>query len=221
MRLSLDVAVALGDTEEERAAADVLASQSASLEVANAQLAAAAAQNPQALARAREALACAPAQSPSDAAEHAARERKADDGLRTAMTTTAFHLAQARQLTVHKILLSRYDALVRGALVSDAFARLWSEQKLEEFKLAQAVSAARFALRHKGRNRLHGATRALAAAITALVAERAERDKLGRDKLGRAVNELFADVSAMSISPQPVTLSDCSADCGATTLRHP
>jgi hypothetical protein len=38
--LPLDVAAALGDTEEERAAADVLVSQSAVLEVANAQLAA-------------------------------------------------------------------------------------------------------------------------------------------------------------------------------------
>jgi hypothetical protein len=36
------------------------------------------------------------------------------------MTTTAFRLAQARQLTVRKILLSRFDALVRGARVSDA-----------------------------------------------------------------------------------------------------
>ncbi len=35
LRLPLDVAAALGDTEEERAAADVLASQSASLEAAN------------------------------------------------------------------------------------------------------------------------------------------------------------------------------------------
>ncbi len=81
---------------------------------------------------------------------------------------------------MRKILFSRFDALVRGALVSDAFARLFSEQRLEEFKLAQAESAARFALRHNGQNRLQGATRALAAAITALVAERAERDKLER-----------------------------------------
>jgi hypothetical protein len=57
LRLPLDVAAALGDTKEERAAADVLASQSASLEAANAQLAAAAAQTPQELALAREALA--------------------------------------------------------------------------------------------------------------------------------------------------------------------
>ncbi len=46
----------------------VLASQSASLEAANAQLAAAAVQTPQELARAREALARAPAQLLSDAA---------------------------------------------------------------------------------------------------------------------------------------------------------
>jgi hypothetical protein len=212
LRLPLDVAAAVGDTEEERAAADVLASQSASLEAANAQLAAAAAQTPQALARARENLACAPAQSPSDAAAHAAREREADAALRAATTTTAFRLAQARQLTVRKMLLSRYDALVRGARVSDSFARLFIGQRLEEFKLAQAESAARFALRHNGQNRLQGATRALAAAIAALVAERAERDKLER-----AVNKLFADVSEMSISPQPVTLPACSAEGGATT----
>ena len=99
--------------------------------------------------------------------------------------------------------------------MSDAFARLLSGQRLEEFKLAQAESAARFALRHNGQepaDRLLGATRALAAAITALVAERAERDKLEC-----AVNKLFADSSAMSISPQPVTLSACSAESGATT----
>ncbi len=47
--------------------------------------------------------------------------------------------------------------------------------------VAQAESAARFALRHNGQNRLLGATRALAATITALYAERAERAE--RDKL--------------------------------------
>ncbi len=94
------------------------------------------------------------------------------------MTTPAFRLAQARQLTVRKILSSRFDALVRDARVSDAFARLLSGQRLEEFKLAQAESAARFALRHNGQepaDRLVGATRALATAIMALVAEHAER----------------------------------------------
>jgi hypothetical protein len=63
------------------------------------------------------------------------------------MTTTAFRLAQARQLTVREMLLSRFDALVRGALASDAFARLLSEQMVDEFKLAQAESAARFGSR--------------------------------------------------------------------------
>ncbi len=215
LRLPLDVAAALGDTEKERAAADVLASQSARFEAANAQLAAAAVQTPHELARAREALARAPAQSPSDAAACAAREREADAALRAAMTTPAFRLAQARQLTVRKILFSRFDALVRGAGVSDAYAQLFSGQRLEEFKLAQAESAARFALRHNGQepaDRLQGATRALAAAISALVAEHAERDKLER-----AVNKLFVDASAMAISPQPDTLSACSAESGATT----
>ncbi len=116
---------------------------------------------------------------------------------------------------MRKILFSRFDALVRDAGVSDAFARLFSGQRLEEFKLAQAESAARFALRHNGQgpaDRLLGATRALAAAITALVAERAERDKLDC-----AVKRLFIDASAMSIPPQPVTLSVCSAESGATT----
>ncbi len=215
LRLLLDVAAALGDTEEERAAADVLASQSASFEAANAQLAAATVRTPQELTRAREALARAPAQSPSDAAAHAARERKADAALRAATTITAFRLAQARQLTVRETQFSRFDALVRGARVSDAFARLFSRQRLEEFKLAQAESAARFALRHNGREPadcLLGATRALAAAIPALVAERAERDKLEC-----AVKNLFSETLAMSISPQPVTLSDCSAQSDATT----
>jgi hypothetical protein len=104
---------------------------------------------------------------------------------------------------------------VRDARVSDAFVRLFSEQRLEEFKLAQAESATRFALRHNGQepaDRLLGATRWLAAAITALVAEHAERDKLEC-----AVNKLLADASAMSISPQPDTLSACPAESGATT----
>jgi hypothetical protein len=199
LRLPLDVAAALGVTQEERDAADVLMSQSASFE-ADVQLAAAVAQTPEELARTREALARAPAQSPSDAAPYTAREREADAALLAAMTTTAFRLAQARQLIVRKILFSRFDALVRGARVSDAFARLFSGQRLDEFKLAQAESAARFALRHDGQkpaDRLLGATRALAAAITALVAERAERDKLEC-----AVKKLSADSSAMSISPQ-------------------
>jgi hypothetical protein len=213
LRLPLDVAAALGDTEAERAAADVLASQSASLEAANAELAAV--QTPEEFARAREALARAPAQSPSDAAPYAAREHEADAVLRAATTITAFRLAQVRQLIVRKILFSRFDALVRGAGVSDAFARLFSGQRLEEFKLAQAESATRFALRHNGQeptDRLLGATRALAAAITAVVAESAERDKLDC-----AVENLFADASAMSISPQAVTLSACLAESGATT----
>jgi hypothetical protein len=190
-------------------------SQSASFEAANVQLAAAVAQTPQALERAREALARAPAQSTSDVAAHAAREREADAALRAAMTTSAFRLAQARQLTVRKILFSRFDALVRDAGVSDAFARLFSGQRLEKFKLAQAESAARFALRHNGQepaDRLLGATRALAAAITALVAERAERDKPEC-----VVGKFFAGASAMSISPQPVTLPASSAESGATT----
>jgi ankyrin repeat protein len=196
LRLPLDVAAALGDTEEERAAADVLASQSAVLDAANAQLAAAAAQTPEELTRASEAL----ARAPSDDAAYAAQERKADAALRAATTITTFRLAQARQLIVRNILFSRFDALVRGAGVSDEFARLFSGQRLEEFKLTQAESAARFALLHNGQepaDRLLGATRALSAVITALVAERAERDKLEC-----AGSELFADASAMSISPR-------------------
>jgi hypothetical protein len=105
------------------------------------------------------------------------------------------------------------DALVRGARVSDDFAALLIAQRLEEYKFAQAESAARFALRHNGQNRLHGATRALAAAITALRAERTERDKLER-----AVNKL--EISAMSISPQPVTLSACSTTSGAKIRKQ-
>ena len=162
LRLPLDVAAALGDTEEERAAAYVLASQSASLEAANVQLASAAVQTPEELSRAREAL----ANEVPDAAAHAAREREVDAALRAATTTTAFRLAQTRQLIVRKILFSRFDALVRGAQVSEDFAASFSAQRLEEFKLAQAESAARFALRHYGQNRLQGATRALEAAIT-------------------------------------------------------
>jgi hypothetical protein len=118
------------------------------------------------------------------------------------MTTTAFRLAQARQLTVHKILLSRSEALVRGARVSDDFAALFIAQRLEEFKLAQAESAARFALRHNGQepaDRLLGATRALAAAITVLLDAREKCDKLEREKFERAVSELFRDASTMSI----------------------
>jgi hypothetical protein len=89
LRLPLDVAAALGDTLEERAAADVLASQAASFEAAEAKLAAVAVE----LARAREALARAPAQPPSDTAAYAAREREADAALRAATTITAFRLA--------------------------------------------------------------------------------------------------------------------------------
>jgi ankyrin repeat protein len=158
--LPLDVAAALGDTEEERAAGNALASQSALLEEANAKLAAVS--TPEKFSRAREAIAN-DVQTPSEAA----REREADAALRAAMTTTEFRSAQARQLIVRKILFSRSDALVRGAGISDAFAQLFITQMLEEFKLAQAESAVRFALRHNGQNRLLGATRALETAITA------------------------------------------------------
>ena len=171
--LPLDVAAALGDTEEERAAADVLVSQSALLEVANAHLAAAAMQTPQELARACEVLACAHVQSPSDAASYTAREREADAALRAAVSMTAFRLAQAHQLTIRMIFFHRFHELVLGAQVSDAFQQIFIVQRLQEIKLAQAESAASFALRHNGQepaDRLLGATRALATAITALVA---------------------------------------------------
>ncbi len=59
-------------------------------------------------------------------------------------------------------------------------------------------------------DRLLGATRALAVAISALVAERAEHNKPEC-----AVKKVMADASPMSISPQPVTLSDCSAESGS------
>ena len=74
--------------------------------------------------------------------------------------------------------------------MSDAFARLFSGQRLEEFKLAQAESAARFALRHNGQepaDRLLGATRALAAAVKVLLDAREKRDKFERENVNRAV----------------------------------
>ena len=81
--------------------------------------------------------------------------------------------------------------------MSEAFARLFSGQRLDEFK-----RAARFALRHNGQepaDRLLGATRALAAAITLLLDAREKCDKLEREKFERAVSELFRDASTMSI----------------------
>jgi hypothetical protein len=142
LRLPLDVAAALGDTEEERAAADDLASQSASFEAANAQLAAAAVKSPEELARAREALARAPAQSPSDAVAFANWEREADAALRAATTTSALRLAQVHQLTGREILCNSFYLLMCRARVSDPFARLLIDQMVEELKLAQAESAA-------------------------------------------------------------------------------
>jgi hypothetical protein len=248
LRLPLDVAAALGDTEEERAAADVLAWQSAMLEFFNVNLASDAAQAPQELTRAREALARAHTQSPSDAAAHAVQERETDAALRAAKTTTAFRLALARQLTVRKILFERICELVRGAWVSDEFATLFIAQRFEEFKLVQAESAARFALRNNGRlpaDRLQGPTRALAAAMKALlhVRERDERERVERERVdcervdcervereargeravaakvdaGRAGRDLDVGFATMSISPQPVALSAASAESGATT----
>jgi ankyrin repeat protein len=52
--------------------------------------------------------------------------------------TTALIIATAKGHVERKILISRFDALVRDAGVSDAFALLFSGQRLEEFKLAQA-----------------------------------------------------------------------------------
>ena len=73
------------------------------------------------------------------------------------------------------------EELVRRAQVSDTFAALFNKQRLEAFKLEQAESAARFALRHNGqlpRDRLQGPTRALEAIIMALAVE---RDRLERE----------------------------------------
>ena len=93
----------------------------------------------------------------------------------------AFRQAQLRQLTARMTTLEREEELVRGAQVSDTFATLFIAQRLEAFKLEQAESAARFALRHNGqlpRDRLQGPTRALEAIIMALVVE---RDRLERE----------------------------------------
>ena len=190
--LPLDAAAALGDTEEERAAADVLATESEALEWSSAQVAAASAQTPpQELARVRVALAR--AQAPT--AAQAALEREADAALRAATTTTAFRLAQARQLAARKMLINRFEQFMLGAGVSVGFATLMCLQKHKELSVEQAESAARFALRHNGQlpeDRLRGPTRALAAAIEVKRAE--------RDRFERAVSELFADASALSIS---------------------
>ncbi len=73
--------------------------------------------------------------------------------------------------------------------------RLFSEQKLEGFKLVQAERAARFALRHNGQepaDRLLGATRALTAAITALVAERSSLHTRGRRSRPKSLDILFS-----------------------------
>jgi hypothetical protein len=113
--------------------------------------------------------------------EHAAREHELRAALSGATTMAAFQQAQLRQLTARTITLRREEELVRGAQVSNTFAALFSEQRLEAFKLEQAESAARFALRHNGqlpRDRLQGPTRALEAIITALVVE---RDRLERE----------------------------------------
>jgi hypothetical protein len=214
--------------------------QSAVLEIFNVNLAAAAAQAPQELTRAREALARAHTQSPSDAAAHAVQERETDAALRAAKTTTAFRLALARQLTVRKILFERITKLVRGARVSGELASLFIAQRFEEFKLVQAESAARFALRNNGRlpaDRLQGPTRALAAAMKALLhvrerdqrelyerervdCERVEREARGERAVAAKVDagrDLDVGFATMSISPQPVALSAASAESGATT----
>ena len=116
-----------------------------------------------------------------DAAEHAAREHEFRAALSGATTMAAFRQAQLRQLTARMTTLEREEELLRGAQVSGTLAALFSEQRLEAFKLEQAESAARFALRHNGqlpRDRLQGPTRALEAIITALAVE---RDRLERD----------------------------------------
>ncbi len=74
---------------------------------------------------------------------------------------------------------------MRRAQVIDTVAALLNEQRLEKFKIEQAESAARFALRHNGRrpgDRLQGPTRALVAAIKVLLDAREKRDKLEREK---------------------------------------
>jgi ankyrin repeat protein len=224
--LPLCAAAALGDTEEERAAADLLASQSDTVRQANRLLAIVALKIPQEYMRAREAhLAHAPAQSPSDAAAHAVRERKADAELRAATTTAAFRLAQHRQLTVRNILWSREEELARGE-VGDAFAARVSlnGHSLQQFKLEQAESACRFALRHNGQpscDRLRGPTRALAAAIKVVVDARDERRKralaAATDKVERAERELASGLTSMSISLQSVAFAGAAAEADTTT----
>jgi hypothetical protein len=119
---------------------------------------------------------------------------------------------------------------VRGAEVHGSrFAALFNMPRLEELKLEQAESAARFALRHNGQmpvHRLLGATRALTAAMTALRGERAERVErelrgeravAAEVDAGRAGRDLAVGFATMSISPQPLTFSAGSDESGTTT----
>lgn len=146
LSLPFCLAAALGDTVEERAAADQLVSQSDAVRIAETELARAVFEDPDALVRCRAALARArprslaraPEESPGDAAARAARERTADAALSAPTMMAAFRQAQLRQLIVRKIILSRDDALVRESEVALWFANLFNDSRLQEFKLKQA-----------------------------------------------------------------------------------
>jgi hypothetical protein len=227
LRLPLYAAAALGDTKDERAAGDLLASVSVRVKYYKTHLAAGGAVAPQALARAREALAHASAQSPSDAAAHAVRERAADAELRAATTTAAFLRAQLRQVTVRKILWSRQEELARGADVDNSFAAYLtdlSNLRLAQFQLEQAESACRFALRHNGQppwSRLRGPTRALTAAIEAVVGARDERLKralaAAADDAERVERELASGLTSMSIEADTTTVAASPTWSGSTS----
>jgi hypothetical protein len=203
--LPLFAAAALGETEEERAAADVLAFESDKHRRTMARRDERAAQTPGLAEQARKAL----ARSPPPAAD--AKLAAELDAVRVAATSVAQYRAAQRRQTPVNDALGMFELKVLAPLGFD-YAVFHMETRASALRVTQAEGLARLVLMLNRHSRT-GLIQALAAEIKVHVDARVERDKLER-----AVSELVGEVSATSISPvapQPVALS--AAESGTAT----
>lgn len=227
LNLPLWLAAALGDTEDERAAADLLVTSSHGIRCFDMRIDAIAARDPRAFEAVKNAFASAPRPRLSPAATKEQADREV--AVATATTATALRRAQASQYSAlsAELTLEAASCFSRSPAPRDFCAALipmLCGQQLNALQLQHAEAAARFALRNTGKAwRELGSTLAVAAALNELISERdrAERD-LARDKLERerfehAVGELISDVSTMSIPPQPGALAGAPAESDTTT----
>jgi hypothetical protein len=185
LHLPLYAAAALGDTEDERAAADELASAIDAHKRASKLLSDADAAAPEAAAAAREAMALSGL---LPAGSGAAADERELDALAAAAATTADALRaeHERRNAVLRAALAGLGRLLEATIGLDHALR-FVEQHIAAYELKCAERLTKFVLRRNGRSsqdRLRGPSRELATAIEQLISER--DDAAGQRERSRA-----------------------------------